>query len=626
MRHVIKLLTFIVLVFFIGYFLELTVDIAPFLEEYVEILTELSLVFISLSIFAMTWYAYGKSRDNHSLFLGAAFLMVGILSIVHTFSSPFMPDFITPNSSQKSAIFWSEMRLMLAFLFLGSVYIYKDTLPELINRSVLLGSAVAVSFILLIVSLFYPAYLPQMYDSDNSISNGRILVLIISTVILLYASYLYAKRFRETGQKNLVFLIYSSIIIVFSNLVYFSYEFSGHLLILTGFYFVHLSLYKSSVELPYEKLALAEEKLRQAAEEKYRNLFDNASDAIITTDVEDNVTSWNRSAEKIFGWTAQEVMGKNLTHLIVPPDLQAARDKIVRDTVSGRVVSGIDVVRRRKDGKEVDVSLTVSPIRDINQDIIGISDVVRDITERKQAEEKLKQTMEELVRSNKELEQFAYVASHDLQEPLRMVVSYLQLIEKRYKAKLDADADEFIGYAVDGATRMQKLINDLLAYSRVGTHGKPMEPTDCELIFDQAVSNVEIAITESKAVVTHDPLPAVMADGGQLLQLFQNLIANAVKFRGGKPPVIHVGVKRNKNEWLFSVRDNGIGIDMQYAERIFGIFQRLHGRNEYPGSGIGLAVCKKIVERHGGRISVESEPGKGSTFYFTIPIRRGESI
>jgi light-regulated signal transduction histidine kinase (bacteriophytochrome) len=255
--------------------------------------------------------------------------------------------------------------------------------------------------------------------------------------------------------------------------------------------------------------------------------------------------------------------------------------------------------------------------------------VVQDITDRKRAEEELQRTMENLKRSNAELEQFAYVASHDLQEPLRMVTSYLQLITQRYQGRLDPDADEFIAYAVDGATRMHRLISDLLAYSRVGTRGKPFEPADCQAALDQALANLEIAIEEAGATVTRDPLPIVPADERQLVQLFQNLIGNAVKFHGQAPPCVHISAQCRReagDEWVFSVRDNGIGIDPQQFERIFMVFQRLHTVAEYSGTGIGLAICKKIVERHGGRIWVESEVGKGATFYFTLPASKGEPL
>jgi signal transduction histidine kinase len=240
--------------------------------------------------------------------------------------------------------------------------------------------------------------------------------------------------------------------------------------------------------------------------------------------------------------------------------------------------------------------------------------------EAKQAHAALAAKADELVRSNTELQHFAYIASHDLQEPLRMVASYVQLLARRYKGKLDNEANEFIDFAVDGATRMQALINALLAYSRIGTKAKTLEPTDCEKVLEVALKDLHLAVEESKAIVTHDPLPTVMGDATQLGQLFQNLIGNSVKFRGGETPRIHISAERNGKDWYFSHRDNGIGIDPQFSERIFVIFQRLHSKQEYPGTGIGLALCKKIVERHGGRIWMESEPGHGTIFRFTIPL------
>ncbi|MEW6635417.1 MAG: PAS domain S-box protein [Actinomycetota bacterium] len=242
----------------------------------------------------------------------------------------------------------------------------------------------------------------------------------------------------------------------------------------------------------------------------------------------------------------------------------------------------------------------------------------RELEARRRAEMELARLVEDLRRSNAELEQFAYVASHDLQEPLRMVASYTQLLARRYRGRLDETADEFIGYAVDGAERMQALINDLLTYSRVGTRGKPLAPADANAAFAAARDNLSVTIRETGAQVRAESLPIVLGDEIQLVQLFQNLISNAIKFRREEPPRVRVAARRRDGEWLFSVSDNGVGIERQYAERIFVIFQRLHNRSEYGGTGIGLAVCKKIVERHGGRIWVESEPGRGSTFYFTL--------
>ncbi len=233
-------------------------------------------------------------------------------------------------------------------------------------------------------------------------------------------------------------------------------------------------------------------------------------------------------------------------------------------------------------------------------------------------EELLEERAAALAMINNELEQLAYIASHDLQEPLRMVTGYLQLIERRYKGKLDSDADEFINYAVDGAFRMHRLIDDMLIYSRTGSQGKPFESVDFTEIMNQVRLNLKVAIEESCANVHHEVMPTLTADPGQMVQLFQNLIGNAIKFHGEEPPEICVSAERQRNGWLFSIRDNGIGLDMEYANKIFLIFHRLHSKDEYPGTGIGLSVCKKIVERHGGRIWVESVPGKGSTFFFTI--------
>ena len=275
-----------------------------------------------------------------------------------------------------------------------------------------------------------------------------------------------------------------------------------------------------------------------------------------------------------------------------------------------------EALQRSKEELEVQVAARTEELRDANARLSV------ELDERWRAELKLAQYAGDLSRSNAELEQFAYVASHDLQEPLRMVASFTQLLAKRYQGRLDKDADEFIGFAVDGATRMQQLINDLLAYSRVDTRGKPPVATDLNEVLGHAEANLHEAIRESGAVVTHTPLPTVNGDQVQLVQLFQNLLANAIKFRGQEPPQIQISAQPQEAGWLLEVQDNGIGIAPEHQERIFAIFQRLHPRSEYPGTGIGLAICKKIVERHGGRIWLESVPGQGASFFFNIP-RRG---
>ncbi len=369
---------------------------------------------------------------------------------------------------------------------------------------------------------------------------------------------------------------------------------------------------------------LVQEALRQR-EQDYLILLESTHDSIVVVDGETlKVVYGNRRSSLMFGFdpVLQDGVGTNLLDFIHPEDREKAIKGFEEDLYQRERRQRYDVRVKMKDGREIWVSALATRIEFRGRVAVLLS--LKDVTQTRLAEEKLKQTMADLTRSNTELERFAYVASHDLQEPLRMVASYTQLLARRYRGKLDSDADEFIGYAVDGATRMQQLINALLDYSRVGTRGKPFEPTSCEEILNQATTNLQAAIEENGAMLTHDHLPTVMADATQMLQLFQNLIGNAIKFHSEKKPRVHIGAERNGTEWIFSVRDNGIGIDPQYFDRIFVIFNRLHNRQEYPGTGIGLTICKKIIERHKGRIWVESQPGHGATFYFTMPNGREE--
>ena len=357
----------------------------------------------------------------------------------------------------------------------------------------------------------------------------------------------------------------------------------------------------------------------QHSEAKFRALAETANDAIISGDSQGSIIHFNKAAERAYGYQESEVVGTPITSLMPRRFQDACAQGLARFLASGesRVIGKtVELTGRRKDGSEFAIEMSLASWKTKGQTFF--TSIIRDITERKQAQDALAAKVAELALSNKELEQFAYVASHDLQEPLRMITSYTSLLSKRYAGKLDQDADEFIGFAVDGAKRMQSLINDLLAYSRVGTKKKELAPTNCEAVLTAILKALDMAVQDAAATITHDKLPTVMADATQLGQLFQNLIGNALKYRNSKPPVIHIGCRRDGDHWLFSVQDNGIGIDSKFAEKIFIIFQRLHTREEYAGTGIGLAVCKKIVERHGGKIWVESELGHGSMFCFTL--------
>ncbi len=362
----------------------------------------------------------------------------------------------------------------------------------------------------------------------------------------------------------------------------------------------------------------AEEALRLAGAYN-RSLLEASLDPLVTIGPDGTVTDVNAATEAVTGFSRKALVGTDFADYFTDPEKaragyrQVFREGLVRDYELGI---------RRRDGGATPVLYNASVFRDDSGKVAGVFAAARDITERKRAEEALNRQAEELARSNAELEKFAYVASHDLQEPLRMISGFSQLLARRYREKLGPEADEFIGYVVDGTNRMQRLINDLLEYSRLGTRGGKFELTDVSLVLERTMQNLRAAIEESGALVSHDPMPTVTADGIQLAQLFQNLIGNAVKFRGEPRPRVHVSARLEGGEWIFSVKDNGIGIDPKYFGRIFTIFQRLHGNTEYPGTGIGLAICRKIAERHGGRIWVESETGKGSTFFFSI-IERG---
>jgi PAS domain S-box-containing protein len=362
--------------------------------------------------------------------------------------------------------------------------------------------------------------------------------------------------------------------------------------------------------------ARAEELLR-LSEAKFAGIMSISSDAVVSVDQEQRITFFNLGAEQIFGYASREVLGEHLDILIPEKFRPSHRNHVVGfgdgAVVARRMGERGQITGRRKSGEIFPADASISKIEVDGKRIY--TSVLRDVTDRVRAEE-------ELARSNAELEQFAYVASHDLQEPLRMVASYTQLLARRYGDRLDDDAREFIGFAVDGVTRMQALINDLLAFSRVGTRGASFERTPSELVLQRTLSNLRPAIEESGAIVTHEPLPTVTVDAMQLGQVFQNLIGNALKFRRpDQQPRVHVSAEVGPEEWVFTVADNGIGIAADYAERIFVLFQRLHSRAEYPGTGIGLAICKKIVERHGGRIWFDSTPGEGTSFHFTIPAR-----
>jgi PAS domain S-box-containing protein len=419
----------------------------------------------------------------------------------------------------------------------------------------------------------------------------------------------------------------------------------------------------SNLRHEYTERNRTQEALQQQAGElrEQAQLLDLAHDAIMVRHLDGRITFWNQGAAERYGWSKQEAIG-SITHQLLQTEFPQPMEEIMAELQGNSFWEG-ELEHSRRNGQRIVVASRWVLQRRDDSHAQAVMEINNDITERKRAEESLRkahgeleqrvqertrdlktsnellemeiverkraqsilaQQSAELARSNSELEQFAYIASHDLQEPLRMVGSYVQLLERNYKSLFDAKGEEYIAYAVDGAKRMQLLINDLLSYSRVGTQGNEFALTDCAGVVGLTIKNLQKAIQESGATITCDPLPTVLADRMQLLQLFQNLLGNAIKFRAEQPPEIYITAKRTDGFWQFAVKDNGIGIEPRHFERIFLIFQRLHSRRHYPGTGMGLAICKKIVDRHGGTIWPVSEPGMGTTFFFTLPDHGGD--
>ncbi len=370
----------------------------------------------------------------------------------------------------------------------------------------------------------------------------------------------------------------------------------------------------------------AEKKLEYAS--KYnRSLIEVSVDPLVTIGPKGKITDVNKSTESVTGYSRDYLIGTDFSDYFTEPE--KAREGYQQVFKNGTVMD-YPLEIKHKNGHITPVLYNASVYKDDNDEIIGVFAAARDITELKKAEyklkeyqdkleEKVKKRTEELAKSNKELEQFSYITSHDLREPLRMITNFLQLLERRYTDQLDQDAKEYIGFAVDGAKRLDNMTNDLLSYSRITTKKEEINNVNYEDVLKEALINLKVPIEKNNAVITHDPLPTIKGNEQFKFQLFQNLIGNAIKYRSQETPKIHISATKENNQYLFSIKDNGIGMSPDHLERIFTIFQRLHTHAEYEGTGIGLAIAQKIVHQQGGQIWVESELGKGSTFYFTIP-------
>jgi PAS domain S-box-containing protein len=598
----------------------------------------LCFVLIGISLCLIQTRVINKHKRQIAYFLAVIVILIGILTIIgHIFT----PNLYIFQIALKGApypfntLLYNRMEFIAALniSLIGIALLLLDRKVESHNPSQYLG--IIVSILSLMAFMGYIYHISNQYVEYNytetAIYAAILFLLVSSAVLFARPDKGLMRALTGTGIGSaFAWKLIPATIVTSLSLGYF------HLLgQQDGFY-----------DTPFETTALIismiiilliiiwininflnkiDYKHRETKEDviKLANIVNSSEDAIISKDLNSAISSWNRGAEKIYGYSAHEMIGKPLYNLMSSSEWEKF-SKLEEKVKKGKSICPYEAKRLKKDSTEMYVSVTLSPIKNYEGKIAGISIIARDISKRKKIEEKLQDTISKLEHSNNELQQFAYITSHDLQEPLRAIASFTQLLEKRYKNRLDPDADEYIDFIVDSAVRMKEMIQGLLYYSRVGTRGGEFQLISSEEVLKDTLLNLEAIINENKAKITYDKLPMITGDKLQLVQLFQNLIENAIKFKKPDiPPKIQISARKDeqRNEYIFNVSDNGIGMEPQYTGKIFEVFKRLHTMDEYNGVGIGLAISKRIIERHGGKMWVESKLGTGSTFYFSIPIR-----
>jgi PAS domain S-box-containing protein len=625
-KHILNLLYISISVLVMGFSLEWFKHYSTAIDHYSEIALELLVVALSFSIFVITWYAYSNSRDNHALFLGGGFLLMGVLTMYQMLSYPFMPAFITTNSIQKSTTFWSMALVFLAVLSLTSAYVNKNTLPGFLTKPNLFISINIFSIIFLITGLLYQVGFSAFYFSEGSPSDNLIALVAATSVIILYACLLYARKIKENDQYNIIYIIYCFIILIFSNFAYLYSDYSGHLLKATGFYFVYLALYRSSVEMPYEKLTEDEKKLRITAEERYRSLVDNANDAIITTDLDGRIVSWNRSAERLYHLEMREVVGKKLSYLIIPQDKQRENELLIHNILQSKEVFGMETVHQCRSGKKIDVSMTVSPLYNTKRIIIGVSCIIRDITDRKLSEEIQNENMR-LGLGIKAKAELLTAMSHDLGTPLNGILGFSTLLKQNIAGELNQKQNKYVDDIIESGYRMLYIIDDILDLGKAET-GKIdlfIEKFPVPVTIEETTNLVKEKVSKHNVVLIKeiDPeLEFIEADRQRFKQILFNLLSNAVKYSKPEGGSVTIKAVKKGDVAVFSVSDTGIGIKEDDMSKLFKAFEQMNLglASKYGSTGLGLVITKKLVELHKGEIWAESQYGVGSTFYFTLPI------
>ncbi len=645
-------------------------------------LMELAATMLALTIGVVALIRYYSKKQNAYLFVGIGFFGTTFLDGYHAVvTSTFFAAYLPSGLAALIPWSWNASRTFLAVLMVLSLWAWRreqrlGAVGQISERFVYasVGLLTLGSFLFFTLVPLPRAYYPEFFFGrpEEFVAGALFLVALMG--------YLQKSAWRQDQFENwlvlsLIFGFVCQVVVMSRSFTLFDSMFDlahslkvlSYLCVLTGLFINTYHLFgeaqhsreilaesngflqleakrrkQSQAELVVAIGSLQEQKdASEAAQKAFHDqaarikaIVESATDAIITISSRGIVESFNAAAESMFAYNAEEVIGENVK-ILMPAPYQQQHDGYLKDYMETGLNSvigiGREVIGKRKDGSTFPMDLAVSEVE--LKDRRLFTGIVRGISERKEAEQQqaalnLKIALQSqeiaknnaaLEKSNEELKQFAYVASHDLQEPLRKVNSFCQLLREEYSDQLDENAQSYIRYAVDGATRMRNLVADLLDYSRVETQGKSLEPTDAGVACAVAIDNLQAAIEESGAKLSVDQLPTIEADQSQLIRLFQNLIGNAIKYCRESPPEIMIGVQEQGDDWVFSVQDNGIGMGSQYYEQIFVMFKRLHASDEYSGTGIGLAICKRIVDRFGGRIWVESETDVGSTFFLSVP-------
>ena len=586
------------------------------LENYLlfHALVEMAAVGVALALFILVWSSRPYLENAYFLVLGIGLLFVGGLTLLHALAYDSMGVFAGSPQGLASQ-FWVAGGLLAAATAVGApLAIGRELAPRY-----LLGAYAAATAALLIAIAI--GVFPDVNVDGLAAPPFRLGAEVV-VVAGLAAGMLLLYRRRAAFDEEMLRLLLGALGGYLAAEVCFALtadaigpvNLAGHLLRLFAFYLFALAIVEFGVRRPYSvlfrELSSRTDELREARE-YVEGLLEQAPGPILVLDAEGRVTRLNRAFERLTGRSAGGLAGKLLADVLpgIAPTVREARD--APQGVEGTVV--------HRDGTMRNVLWTAATLRNPDGTIAATVIQGQDVTARVEAELRLRAAIDELEVSNEGLERYAYVASHDLQEPIRTVVSHVQLLQRRYGDQLDEDADEILGYIVEGGLRMQRLVQDLLLVSRIGAKKRPFEPVDVEQVLLDVLRDHRHQIRELGAVVQHDPLPVVCGDPAELPLIFSHLLQNSLKFRSDEPPRIRVMAEREDGWWRFAVADNGIGIEPEYFERIFVLFQRLHTRERYAGTGVGLPIVKKVVERHGGRCWVASMPGAGTTFFFTLP-------